>query len=184
MATADFRCPYVRAGRCLYGQSMVPITVNALTLHDITLATSPNLTWQPVAGGPAIPRAPGVYVWIAQGTDAVLYIGRASGAGGLRTRLTRETTWKTANDVIGHSRTVNAYSADPHYAVTPTGDEAKTWERNLLHLHLHETGLVPVIHGGAWWNRSTPHEDSRTWVQHHGHPRLAATAPTPPGGQQ
>lgn len=61
---------------------MVPINVNALSLQDITTATTPDLTWHPVAGGPAIPQAPGVYVWLADGTDAVLYVGRAIGAGG------------------------------------------------------------------------------------------------------
>lgn len=150
---------------------MVPITVNALTLQDITTATTPELTWTPVADDAEIPQQPGVYIWVAQETLAVLYLGRAIGAGGLRTRLGREMGWKKANDVTGHSRTVNAFTAEPHYALTATADEAKQWERTLLHLHLHATGLVPVINGGAWWSKGDHHDASRDWVRDHGNPR-------------
>jgi hypothetical protein len=150
---------------------MVEITVKALTFREVQQATVGDLTWHAVGDDLAsVPTSAGVYVWAVADTDAVVYIGKATS--GLRKRLRLEVALKHDEDETGHSRTVNALDAHPHYAACSDPADASTWERSLLQLHLRMTGLVPVINGGAWWNRGEHYDEARAWAETVARPRL------------
>jgi hypothetical protein len=107
--------------------------------------------------------------------DVILYIGKAHGS--LRKRHNQ--VWPGQGDVPGehgHTRIVNRhggrlYAAEvavcPDQPCRPQcdgSDGPETWERRLLTLHLYRTGLVPVINGGAWFNREQHFDSARQWA--------------------
>lgn len=108
--------------------------------------------------------------------NVILYIGKA--AGGLYNRYRELWPGDYLDDpeAHGHARIVNRHhgrlyaaevTACPDQPCRPECDGldgAATWERRLLALHLRRTGLVPVINGGAWFNRKSHYELARQWA--------------------
>ena len=107
--------------------------------------------------------------------DVVLYIGKANPS--LRVRHNK--VWPGQGDVPGdhgHTRVINRHGGRLYAAVVAGcpgqpcqpacdgSDGAETWERRLLALHLHRTGLVPVINGGAWFNPKPHFDAARQWA--------------------
>ena len=139
--------------------------MDAITLAEVRTATQADgLVWQPVDPNAlgAVPAEPGVYAWTLPADDqAVVYVGVATGRGGLRDRLRREHREVLGEYSGGHCRTVRRLGAVAHYAVTADAAAARVWEARLLHLSLQVTALVPVINGGAWWNDKPHHEAAR-----------------------
>ncbi|OKJ31447.1 hypothetical protein AMK22_25460 [Streptomyces sp. CB01580] len=122
-----------------------------------------------------------MYVWSSRLTHQVLYIGKASGKTGLRSRLgSQELRWVREGHEAVEAGVDDAYVADhwesfSRVMVTrdavvwwaPTADAAaaRQWERNLLQLAIRETSTVPIVNGGAWWNRSMFWTAARSWAQ-------------------
>ncbi len=143
----------------------------ALTVDDIRDATHGELQWSDAIDYwdcPQLPAVPGVYVWAARDVNAVIYIGKTTSKHGLRERLGDEIGWVlgAAQDDpalrherwAGHARTVLAMDAQAYWAAT---DIAADTERALLQLSLRLTGLVPIVNGGAWWNRGLRFDRAR-----------------------
>ncbi|MCT9094217.1 hypothetical protein N4G70_36060 [Streptomyces sp. ASQP_92] len=166
----------------------MPIPLQTLALHfesDVAQATAEDLDWfccdpRLPDARVALPWGPGVYVWCERLTQAVLYVGKASGQLGLRSRLGQELRW------IGDGHDIVAAGADPAYladnwesfsrvmvardgvvwcAPTENAAAAQQWERNLLQQAIRETQVVPIVNGGAWWNRSVFWAEARFWAQ-------------------
>lgn len=151
------------------------LSAPALTVADIRDSTRGKLRWsEPIDywDCPQLPSVAGVYVWVARDSEAVIYIGKATSKHGLRTRLGDEIGWvfTAAQDEpalrperwAGHPRTVLAMNAQAYWAVTETAADT---ERALLQLSLRLTGLVPIINGGAWWNRGLHFDQARAWAK-------------------
>lgn len=110
--------------------------------------------------------------------DVILYIGK----GNPSLRVRQRKVWPGQQEDVpgehGHTRIINRhrgrlYAAEvvacPDQPCRPTcdgHDGAETWERRLLALHLHRTGLVPVINGGAWYNPKVHFDSARQWAAH------------------
>ncbi|MDD7966116.1 hypothetical protein [Actinomycetospora lemnae] len=137
----------------------------------------------------ALPREPGLYLWTAapdgawsgQSSDrAVIYLGRATGAGGLRARLGDELRWvrngvgRTANyrqaNFHGHPRAMIMHDARTLYAVTADREQAAELERELLAVASYGCALSPLANGSSWWSSSTHQRRARQ----RGYDRLVA----------
>ncbi|MBO3673999.1 hypothetical protein [Streptomyces sp. NEAU-YJ-81] len=167
----------------------MPIPLHVLALHaikDVVTVTTGELEWScsdpldPDARA-QLPWGPGVYVWSSRLTHQVLYIGKASGKNGLRSRLgAQELRWVREGHEAVEAGADEAYMAD-HWesfnrvmvardAVVwwaPTADAAaaRQWERNLLQRAIRGTTTVPIVNGGAWWNRSAFWAAASSWAQ-------------------
>lgn len=110
--------------------------------------------------------------------DVVLYIGSASGDSGLRGRLSGLWPRDLSGDAAshGHATVMNRHDGRLYAAIVEScpdepcqekcdgTDGARTWERRLTILHLLRTGIVPVVNGGAWYNRGTHYDKARAWA--------------------
>jgi hypothetical protein len=134
-------------------------TVEVLTLEDVERVLRINFSHYeqtPILSGPT-----GVYCHVEIATGAVLYVGSASGAGGLRRRLGDELRWiaETTNNYTDHrSRRLDRaaviaglaeHRSDAYFYETDTGADARDLERQILHLSVLLTGLPPLLRG---WN--------------------------------
>lgn len=137
----------------------------------------------------ALPREPGLYLWTAapdgawsgRSSDrAVIYLGRATGAGGLQARLGDELRWvrngvgrsasyRQAN-FHGHPRTMIRHDARALYAITEDPEQAADLERELLAVAAYGCALSPLANGGSWWSSTTHQRRARQ----RGYDRLAA----------
>lgn len=165
------------------------LSAPALTVDDIRDATRGELRWsEPIDywDCPQLSTVAGVYVWVARDSDAIIYIGKATSKHGLRERLGDEIGWvfKAAQDEpalrperwAGHARTVLAMNAQAYWAATNTAADT---ERALLQLSLRLTGLVPIINGGAWWNRGLHFDQARAWAKAAARRLLGRPTPAP-----
>ena len=144
--------------------------ITVLTLDDVV--SHCDLRFQPAVVG-EVPRQPGVYCHVDPQDGAVLYIGSATGAYGLRRRLGNELTWiaETERDYPDHlsRRTSRAaviaglveHRTQAHFATTTTPADARDWERRLLHLSVLLTGAPPILRG---WNIRGVSADAFAWM--------------------
>ncbi|MYR58558.1 hypothetical protein GTY54_20730 [Streptomyces sp. SID625] len=153
----------------------IPLDVLALqAIKDVVTVTTGELEWScsdPLdPDARALPWGPGVYAWSSRLTHQVLYTGKASGKNSLRSRLgAQELRWvreaHTANHWESFSRVMVARDAVVWWAPTADAAAARQWERNLLQWAIRETTAVPIVNGGAWWNRSAFWAAARSWAQ-------------------
>jgi hypothetical protein len=157
------------------------ITVPALTFRDVRLCTKGALVWRYAKP----PQRPGVYLWMFRRSQAIVYIGRATGRDGLLGRLAdhqrlaeRSMGWTVRRILTepapsrythfpsAFSRLTLKMDIDCRWAQT---DDAEQWERRLLLLSLRLTDVLPMANGGAWQSYSRfrwdgPEVEAERWV--------------------
>jgi hypothetical protein len=148
------------------------MTVTTMTLDDVRTHT--GLDWMPATERSELPQLPGVYVWIVDDGQHVVYAGSAVGGKGLSLRAGNQLKWQAEAAMVADQRerrriytAVPAAAADLEaslwYAAVGGEVDAAQWERRLFALAVHLTGARPLLNGAGWDVRG-PHIEADQWA--------------------